>query len=169
MIRSPKTITKLVFFFITNHFRSCCRSSPRSSCIQKTRRQVIISSLSHIPFSQILDPDKERDKPLCMSQYPRIFCSSRIPGAVRDKLVTYTKFRPPGRSAVCQTTQYIDATPTHVVTLYRNQFYWFDVVRDGKIVSLDELECQFEKIIQLAEAAGDKDSFPIGVWTADQR
>ena len=39
----------------------------------------------------------ERDKALCMSQYPRLFGSSRIPQQHRDKLYSYTKYRPQGR------------------------------------------------------------------------
>jgi carnitine O-acetyltransferase len=47
--------------------------------------------------SQRLEPDMERDKPLDMSQHPRLFAATRIPGEIRDSLVTYTTYRPGGR------------------------------------------------------------------------
>jgi hypothetical protein len=39
----------------------------------------------------------ERDKYLDMSQHPRLFGATRIPGETRDKIVAYTKYKPKGR------------------------------------------------------------------------
>lgn len=46
--------------------------------------------------SEKLSIDLERNAPLCMSQYPRVFGASRIPGETRDSIITYTKYKPAG-------------------------------------------------------------------------
>ncbi len=83
----------------------------------------------------------ERDKALCMSQYPRLFGASRIPGLRRDTIVSYTKYTPTGRDAWSKTSTFVDMAPTHVVVLYRNQFYWFDVFDQyGRVLPIGEIE-----------------------------
>lgn len=76
------------------------------------------------------------------TKYPRIFCASRIPGLVRDSIVTYTNYRPQGLSAQSKTTEYISSKPQHVVVICRNYMFKFNVFDQitGQPLSLNELE-----------------------------
>eukprot|EP01012_Entosiphon_sulcatum_P069262 TRINITY_DN9996_c0_g1_i1.p1 TRINITY_DN9996_c0_g1~~TRINITY_DN9996_c0_g1_i1.p1 ORF type:complete len:752 (-),score=103.44 TRINITY_DN9996_c0_g1_i1:100-2355(-) len=114
--------------------------------------------------------DSERGKPLCMSQYKRVFCCSRIPGTRRDSLITYTTQPPPqdSRSSCSLTSVYEAVDPNHVVVICQNRFFWFDVFRDGNVVFLSEIEHALSKILQLCTSE-KKPAPPVGVFTASVR
>ncbi|PRP84915.1 choline/carnitine O-acetyltransferase [Planoprotostelium fungivorum] len=115
-----------------------------------------------------LEPDMERSTPLDMSQYPRVFCASRIPGKDRDHIITYTTYRPQGRSQNSKTTEYVEASPGHVIVIFRNQFYSLHVMEKGKIASAAEIEAGFEEIKRQILLVGDVCP-PVGVLTAWNR
>eukprot|EP01116_Phalansterium_solitarium_P011813 TRINITY_DN27609_c0_g1_i1.p1 TRINITY_DN27609_c0_g1~~TRINITY_DN27609_c0_g1_i1.p1 ORF type:complete len:752 (-),score=261.05 TRINITY_DN27609_c0_g1_i1:208-2463(-) len=115
--------------------------------------------------SGAIEPDQERGTPLDMSQYPRLFGQCRIPGEKRDKIITYTKYRPAGRSATSKTTEYVDAEPTHVVVMYRNQMYWFDAIIDGQVAPLSKIYSNLAEIVQQAHISDEREP-PVGLLTA---
>ncbi|XP_075873815.1 carnitine O-palmitoyltransferase 2, mitochondrial-like [Nelusetta ayraudi] len=86
--------------------------------------------------------------PLDMSQYSRMFNSTRIPKRGRDELFTDDKGR-------------------HVLVMRKGNMYVFDVVdRDGNLVKPAEIQSHLKYI--LSEAAPVPD-FPLGVLTSEHR
>ncbi|XP_075874185.1 carnitine O-palmitoyltransferase 2, mitochondrial-like [Nelusetta ayraudi] len=86
--------------------------------------------------------------PLDMSQYSRMFNSTRIPKRGRDELFTDDKGR-------------------HVLVMRKGNMYVFDVVdRDGNLVKPAEIQSHLKYI--LSEAAPVPD-FPLGVLTSENR
>ncbi|XP_069837730.1 carnitine O-palmitoyltransferase 2, mitochondrial isoform X2 [Dendropsophus ebraccatus] len=86
--------------------------------------------------------------PLDMSQYFRLFNSTRIPKLNKDELVTDEKAR-------------------HLLVLRKGNFYVFDVLdRDGNIVKAAEIQAHLKHILsdQSAEA-----EFPLGYLTSEDR
>jgi carnitine O-palmitoyltransferase 2 len=86
--------------------------------------------------------------PLDMSQYKRLFSTTRIPRATKDELVTYE-------------------TSRHIAVLRNGHFYVFDVIsNDGYVASTAEI------YHQLKEISSDKSplaEFPIAVLTCEER
>ncbi|XP_074524076.1 carnitine O-palmitoyltransferase 2, mitochondrial [Halichoeres trimaculatus] len=86
--------------------------------------------------------------PLDMSQYFRLFNSTRIPKQGRDELFT-------------------DAKGRHVLVMRKGNMYVFDIVdRDGNLVSPSEIQSHLKYILsdQTPEPA-----FPLGVLTSENR
>eukprot|EP01117_Protostelium_nocturnum_P012641 TRINITY_DN4651_c0_g1_i1.p1 TRINITY_DN4651_c0_g1~~TRINITY_DN4651_c0_g1_i1.p1 ORF type:complete len:744 (-),score=195.84 TRINITY_DN4651_c0_g1_i1:63-2294(-) len=143
-----------------------------SKVIQSRRAALLLRGA--LLFKRLLDkeslePDAERNNPLDMSQYPRVFCATRIPEEERDRLVTYTRFKPEGGSLNSKTTEYVDTDPKHVVVMFRNQFYSVQVIaEDGKVSSTADIEQSFEEVKRLVRLTGDVCP-PIGVLTAWKR
>lgn len=71
-------------------------------------------------WNNSLRPDVVKGTPLCMSQYPKLFGTARIPNSTRDD-----PFNPEHYSQ-------------HVVVLSRGQFYYFDVLDDKGNIALSE-------------------------------
>eukprot|EP01006_Ploeotia_vitrea_P029396 TRINITY_DN61952_c0_g1_i1.p1 TRINITY_DN61952_c0_g1~~TRINITY_DN61952_c0_g1_i1.p1 ORF type:complete len:742 (+),score=90.42 TRINITY_DN61952_c0_g1_i1:18-2243(+) len=116
--------------------------------------------------------DTERGKPLCMSQYRRVFCASRIPKPKRDVVVTYSKNKPsPESPSFCsKTTTYVDEDPTHVVVMYRNRFFWFDVIKDNQRLEIGAVEAALAKIKKKCDDDPQTSKAPpVGVFTAANR
>jgi len=99
-----------------------------------------------------LKPDKERDTPLCMCQYGRLFGTTRIPKWKRDVLLTYPESR-------------------HVVIMHRGNFYPLDVLVEsqGQLQPLPEPQIKntIEKI--LADSKKSPTAPPLGVLTSEER
>ena len=72
---------------------------------------LVFSSLKFVSALKFerLQPDVWRGKPLCMSQFKRMFGAARIPSSVADEWV-------------------VSEESTHVVVLSRNHFYYFDAL-----------------------------------------
>ncbi|XP_078074597.1 carnitine O-palmitoyltransferase 2, mitochondrial [Mustelus asterias] len=67
--------------------------------------------------------------PLDMSQYYRLFNSTRIPKPVRDELLT-------------------DDSGRHLLVMRNGHFYTFDVIdRDGKIIKASEIQAHFKYVL----------------------
>ena len=83
----------------------------------------------------LLAPDMERDTPLCMHQYTRLFGTTRVPAFGRDRLVT-------------------DYASRHVAVLCRDRFYAFDVYDEhGRPLEVESLERLIAHIVHHAKSA----------------
>ncbi|XP_044770452.1 carnitine O-palmitoyltransferase 2, mitochondrial isoform X2 [Neomonachus schauinslandi] len=86
--------------------------------------------------------------PLDMSQYFRLFNSTRLPRPIRDELVTDEKAR-------------------HLLVLRKGQFYVFDVLdQDGNIVSASEIQAHLKYILSDDSPAP---TFPVAYLTTENR
>ncbi|XP_056388167.1 carnitine O-palmitoyltransferase 2, mitochondrial [Hyla sarda] len=86
--------------------------------------------------------------PLDMSQYFRLFNSTRIPKLNKDELVTDEKGR-------------------HLLVLRKGNFYVFDVLdRDGNIVKASEIHAHLKHILSDSSPTSE---FPLGYLTSENR
>eukprot|EP01007_Sphenomonas_quadrangularis_P000046 NODE_101_length_2156_cov_130.728999_g74_i0.p1 GENE.NODE_101_length_2156_cov_130.728999_g74_i0~~NODE_101_length_2156_cov_130.728999_g74_i0.p1 ORF type:complete len:624 (+),score=171.87 NODE_101_length_2156_cov_130.728999_g74_i0:73-1944(+) len=103
---------------------------------------------SSIRFKKLLDeeslePDKDKDGPVSMDQYRKLFSACRIPLASRDQL----------RLAYCMDNA-SPAAPKHVVVIRKGRLYTLDVYNpDGTFRSYADIKADLEKIVA---AAGTK-------------
>ncbi|KAE8240246.1 hypothetical protein A4X13_0g7885 [Tilletia indica] len=97
-------------------------------------------------------PEKTKAGPLCMSTYPWIFNSCRIPEKPEDFSV---KYEPKENN--------------HVVVARNGYFFSFDLVHsDGTELTAKEIESQLEKIIADPSASAPN-PLPVGALTSDNR
>ncbi|CAG8593642.1 2288_t:CDS:2 [Paraglomus occultum] len=84
---------------------------------------LIISSLKfvHALRTETLEPDVFRGIPLCMSQFERLFGTSRLPTE---------------NGCIMQT----EAQSRHIAVICRGQFYWFEVLNGDNQVCITEKE-----------------------------
>ncbi|KAM4641075.1 carnitine O-palmitoyltransferase 2, mitochondrial [Discoglossus pictus] len=118
--------------------------NPTKSDTQKFRRLIrfVPSSLSWYGAYMV------NAYPLDMSQYFRLFNSTRLPKLNRDELVTDEKGR-------------------HLLVLKRGNFYVFDVLdKDGNIVKASEIQANLQYILSDASPAPE---FPLGYLTSEER
>ncbi|XP_039094826.1 carnitine O-palmitoyltransferase 2, mitochondrial isoform X2 [Hyaena hyaena] len=86
--------------------------------------------------------------PLDMSQYFRLFNSTRLPRPIRDELFTNEKAR-------------------HLLVLRKGHFYVFDVLdQDGNIVSASEIQAHLKYILSDSSPAPE---FPLAYLTTENR
>ncbi|XP_063283912.1 carnitine O-palmitoyltransferase 2, mitochondrial-like isoform X2 [Pelobates fuscus] len=86
--------------------------------------------------------------PLDMSQYFRLFNSTRLPKLNRDELVT-------------------DENGKHLLVLRNGNFYVFDVFdKDGNIAKASEIQAHLQYILSDATPAAE---FPVGYLTSEER
>ncbi|KAM8930616.1 carnitine O-palmitoyltransferase 2, mitochondrial [Pelodytes ibericus] len=86
--------------------------------------------------------------PLDMSQYFRLFNSTRIPKLNRDELVT-------------------DVNGKHLLVLRKGNFYVFDVFdKDGNIAKASEIQAHLQYILSDASPTSE---FPVGFLTSEER
>ncbi|MGH3065287.1 MAG: choline/carnitine O-acyltransferase [Gaiellaceae bacterium] len=94
-----------------------------------------------------LEPDLEKGAPRCMSDYSRVLCSTRIPGASRDRLERH----PEGR---------------HVVVARNCRFFSLDVLdENGRPYAVEDLELALQGIMDDVESPGPT----VGALTTDER
>uniref|UniRef100_A0A7S3LJ93 Choline/carnitine acyltransferase domain-containing protein n=1 Tax=Aplanochytrium stocchinoi TaxID=215587 RepID=A0A7S3LJ93_9STRA len=100
-----------------------------------------------------LAPDMQKGgKPMSNTQWKYVFNCCRMPGDGTDFVRTYAP-----------------DLHNHIVVARKNRFYSFDVYDlNGDALSVDALELQFKRIIQMADAKGT-DPNPIGILTAENR
>jgi|GEM_PF-356318 len=100
--------------------------------------------------SETLAVDMVKKTPLCMSQYPKLLGTARIPDAKRDKLVFHENSK-------------------HIVVICNNQFYYFNLLdEDGGMLMKSEEEIMDNLIKIIDDACSDRGS-PVGVLTSETR
>jgi len=94
-----------------------------------------------------LEPDVERGAPRCMSEYPRILASTRVPGPVRDRLERFPESR-------------------HVVVARNGRLFSLNVLDEqGHSFGVEDLERALALVVEDARVGG----VPVGVLTTDRR
>jgi amino acid adenylation domain-containing protein len=113
-------------------------------------RRVAVLILSALEFyakikDGSLEPDRIGGRQLCMTQYPKLFGTSRIPGIKRDGL------------------RYLSVAEDEeqVVIVYRNVFYSVKANVNGELPSLEQLEPQIDWILTHTPS----NEPPIGILT----
>ncbi|KAG0242970.1 Carnitine O-acetyltransferase mitochondrial [Actinomortierella wolfii] len=104
------------------------------------RRQVVDESLP---------PEMAKKSPLDSSTYKYMFNACRYPAKPSDFELAFDP-----------------AQNNHIAVVRNNQFFVFDVIKNGKVLSTADIEVQLERIIK---AAGDRKEAPIGILTAENR
>lgn len=94
-----------------------------------------------------LTPDLERGKPLCMSQYGKLFGAARIPHVTRDMMRFFSHSR-------------------HIVVMHRRRFYWFNVLDENdSVLSEADIRTNLEEITRSCGSPGPA----VGALTAENR
>ncbi|KAI9264326.1 acyltransferase ChoActase/COT/CPT [Phascolomyces articulosus] len=96
-----------------------------------------------------LEPEYAKGEPMCMDSYKFMFNNCRIPKKPADIEIAYDP-----------------AQHTHVVAIRKNKFYVIDTVHNGQQLSTNELQQQFERVI---ENAGTEQGPAIGALTTENR
>ncbi|TDL15650.1 acyltransferase ChoActase/COT/CPT [Rickenella mellea] len=100
-----------------------------------------------------LEPEKTKEGAICMDTYRWLFDCCRIPGLDGlDWSVSHAKEGDKGDSG-------------HVVAIRRGRVWKIDIAKDGKLLSTDDLERQFQYIYDNTT----KDYPPVGVLSASNR
>jgi len=99
-----------------------------------------------------LPADTEKKTPLCMTQYGRVFATTRIPHPTRDAVYSWTGVR-------------------HIVVLRKCQFFHLQVISpDGQVAAEAQIQNHLEAIIREADQPGADQSYPaIGALTSEDR
>ncbi|ETE69025.1 Choline O-acetyltransferase, partial [Ophiophagus hannah] len=92
--------------------------------------------------------------PLCMKQYYGLFSSYRLPGHIKDTLVSHKSNIMP--------------EPDHIIVACNNQFFVLDVVINFRRLSEGDLFTQLWKIVKMSENEEERLP-PIGLLTSDGR
>ncbi|KAG0361784.1 Carnitine O-acetyltransferase mitochondrial [Podila minutissima] len=104
------------------------------------RRQVVDESLA---------PEMVKKTPLDSSTYKYMFNACRYPAKPSDFELAFDP-----------------AQNNHVAVVRHNQFFVFDLVKDGKVLSTADIEAQLDAIVK---QAGDRKDPAIGALTSDNR
>ncbi|KAJ2993166.1 hypothetical protein HDV02_002606 [Globomyces sp. JEL0801] len=103
--------------------------------------------------NQTFPPEYQKKTPMCMSQYQKIFGTTRIPGPKTDTL----KYQYP-------------TTAKHIIVLIRNQIYKVNVLtNNGGRVTLEELERILLAVGKQSSIELGKSNPLVGVLTAGDR
>jgi carnitine O-acetyltransferase len=115
--------------------------------------------------------DKERGQPLCMSQYRRVFCASRVPGEKRDTVISYSTSALLRDEETSGTCEYVHQDPSHIVVMARNRFFAVEVLSDdgADVVPLAELTKRIAEVHAAAHQDEKVVGPPVGVFTTMQR
>ncbi|TXT15908.1 hypothetical protein VHUM_00411 [Vanrija humicola] len=130
--------------------------TPRNDPQLSRASSLILSSLLfiHDLRNGVLKPDSIRGSPLDMSQYERLFATSRVPTETGCRMETYDQSR-------------------HIVVIRRGQFYWFDVLDAKNRPMLSDREI----LSNLQGIVADADKIPVnqtstnavGILTTENR
>ena len=118
----------------------------------ETAASLIAGTLNFIKNirSARLEPDLLGGNPLCMTQYAKMFSTTRIPGIKIDKFLQFQ-------------------LSSHIVVIHKHQFYKFNVFHgDGTAFKKTEIKKGLDWIVD-QKAGKCADSPPIGVLTAEKR
>lgn len=117
---------------------------------------LVVSALNFVRAvrREELPPDMVRGRPLCMSQYSRLFGTARVP-TDNGCVIRH------------------DPTAKHVVVLCRGQFYWFDVLDDNSdlIMSEKDISINLQVIVDDAQQTPIQEAAKgaIGVLSTENR
>lgn len=106
-------------------------------------------TLFFLSCRKTLEPEYAKGEPMCMDSYKYMFNNCRIPKKPSD---FETAFDPVQNS--------------HVLAIRKNKFYVIDTIHNGRQLSTNELQHQFQRVI---DEAGHSKGLPIGVLTAENR
>lgn len=111
---------------------------------------LVYSSLKFVSSLQLglCEPDVWRGTPLCMAQFAQMFGTARIPHDERDEMK-------------------VSPSPTHVVVLCRNQFYFFDALWPTGELGITEEDLEFNIRSILSDRESDDE--PVGLLTTESR
>ncbi|KAK4522056.1 uncharacterized protein ATC70_004595 [Mucor velutinosus] len=116
------------------------RAAAITTAALEFKKQVVDKTLS---------VEMAKGEPMCMDSYKYMFNNCRMPKKPSD----YEAIFDPVKN-------------NHVVVLRKNKFYVVDTFHNGKQLSTNELQHQFQRII---DQAGSSKGLPIGVLTSDNR
>jgi carnitine O-acetyltransferase len=123
---------------------------PGEACSQIARAARLLAAALRVKSlvdAEQLEPDLDGDAPRCMREYARLFSSTRIPGASRDRLTTYADSR-------------------HVVVVHGGRFFALDVLdARGRTCSVASIERALGQIVDDAPRARPSP----GALTSDRR
>lgn len=143
--RLPVVINVSYFYAFTNETNARRKT-------QVGRAAALISatmSYRDLLVSETLPADKSRTGKLCMHMYRYMFNSSRVPRKDEDY------------------TSAADHNNTRILVVRKNKFYTFDAGSGAKRLTVEEMETQLQRIIDIA---GDvADPVPIGALTSAHR
>jgi carnitine O-acetyltransferase len=118
---------------------------------------LVYSSLKFVSALQLglCEPDVWRGTPLCMAQFAQMFGTARIPHADRDEVK-------------------VSQSPTHVVVLCRNQFYFFDALWPTGELGITEEDLEYNIRSILSDGLSDDGNAsaqdpPVGLLTTESR
>ncbi|CAH7667076.1 carnitine palmitoyltransferase II [Phakopsora pachyrhizi] len=98
-----------------------------------------------------LEPDRNKNGPLCMSSYRYLFNSCRFPEKPSDSAKRFDPLR-----------------NNHLIVIRKGRFFEVSTVKpNGDWLSESELESQFRKVIELAGT--EETTFPVGALTNEHR
>jgi carnitine O-acetyltransferase len=116
-----------------------------------------------------LTNDMERATPLCMSQMRRVFCASRVPGAERDSIISYSSAPLTADERASRTCQYVAASPAHCIVLVRNRCYRLSVLGAAGVLPVEQLAAALASIVESATNPNAVPGPPVGVLTTMHR
>ncbi|KAJ2852725.1 Carnitine O-acetyltransferase mitochondrial [Coemansia brasiliensis] len=141
--RDP-VIPYVSYHYCFNDDLKCTRPAERAAKLLsgaiEFRQQVVDGSL---------EPEMLKDKALCSHSYKYMFNACRIPRIPSD---------------YCRTVSY--QGNEHIVVVRNAQFFSFSFKRDGRVLSVQEMEDTVQRIV---EAADSEAAVPVGILTADSR
>ncbi|KAJ1741115.1 Carnitine O-acetyltransferase mitochondrial [Coemansia sp. RSA 1086] len=141
--RDP-VIPYVSYHYCFNDDPKCTRPAERAAKILsgaiEFRQQVVDGSL---------EPEMLKDEPLCSHSYKYMFNACRVPKVPSD---------------YCRTVSY--QGNEHIVVIRNAQFFSFSFKRDGRALSVQEIE---DTVQQIVEAADSEAAVPVGILTADSR
>jgi len=152
--RSALEINSNIFYMFENHL-------PEGTVSQSERAAEIIAGA--LLFKEELDnqklcPDMEKDCPLCMSQFSRMFSATRIPGKGTDIFRTSCSVEDPSPIAA-----------EHIVVIRNGHLFRLQVMgRDGYIKKKEPIVSALEYIIPLSDVPLP-DGESVGILTSINR
>ncbi|KAI8323117.1 acyltransferase ChoActase/COT/CPT [Martensiomyces pterosporus] len=141
--RDP-VIPYVSYHYSFNDDPTCGRANQRAAkiiCGAMAFRQMI--------FDGTLEPEMQKDTPLCSHSYKFMFNACRIPKKPSD---------------YCRTVEY--SGNEHVTVVRSSQFFSLPLVHEGIPLTLEEIEAALDRIVSEADSNA---AVPVGILTADNR
>ncbi|CAG0889904.1 unnamed protein product [Cyprideis torosa] len=98
---------------------------------------------------QLIPQERQGKFPLDMSQYGKVFCTMRVPGVTRDKMLSFGEER-----------------PTHIIVAHNNHFFRVEVYGENR-QPLSHMQL-YDQLLQVVAQSREK-TLPLGVLTSDER
>lgn len=167
--RDPLPINVNYFFTFANHpLKECHHQISRAASLVHGAATACVQIRTNT-WSNDLEGKKKT--PLCMSQYQRVFCTSRIPHIERDYILQYTtraQLEDERRSRTV--ARIVREDPRHIIVLCRNYYFAVDVIADdGSVEPLDVIGERIAACFVTATMPGRTGGPPVGVLTTNER